>query len=54
MYNPAVPGSSNNVKEIMEYLKTPPQKPFDLATFSAWWKEISDEEKEQFKTTPLV
>ena len=53
MYNP-ITGGTNTVKEIMDYLRTPPQKPFDLSEFSEWWRTISDEEKEQFKTTELV
>src|SRR4051812_46061869 len=42
----------NSISDIRAFLNTS-ENPVPMAEFSEFWKELTDEEKEEFKTTPL-
>jgi hypothetical protein len=42
----------NSINDIRKFLSTS-ENPLSMAEFTEFWKELTDEEKEEFKTTPL-
>ncbi len=42
----------NTLGELMKYLGTP-DRPVSSAEFTAFWKSLTEEEKEEYKTAKL-
>jgi hypothetical protein len=42
----------NSINDIRKFLTTP-ENPLPMAEFMAFWKDLTDEEKAEFKKTPL-
>lgn len=45
-------GETNSLPELMRFLSTP-DRPVKSAEFQEFWKELTDEEKDEFKNTEL-
>lgn len=46
------PEEENSLSDIRKFLNTP-ENPVTMQEFSEFWKGLTDEEKEEFKKTPL-
>lgn len=42
----------NSIQDIRKFLSTP-ENPVSIADFTEFWKSLTDEEKEEYKNTPL-
>lgn len=42
----------NSIVDIKKFLGSP-ENPLDNAEFKAFWESLSEEEKEEYKNTPL-
>lgn len=45
--------AENNIKDLMAFFSTP-EKPVKSAEFMPFWKSLSPEEKEYYKTADLA
>lgn len=47
-----MPESENSIADLKQYLGTP-ERPVTMEEFKEFWKDCSDEEKMEFKSTDL-
>lgn len=47
-----MPEQENSISDLKKYLGTP-ERPVSMAEMNEFWKSLTDEEKEEFKRTPL-
>jgi hypothetical protein len=47
-----MPEKENSVSDLKKYLGTP-ERPVSLLEMNEFWQSLTEEEKEEFKRTPL-
>jgi hypothetical protein len=47
-----MPEQENSISDLKKYLGTP-ERPVSMQEMNEFWKSLTEEEKEEFKRTPL-